>query len=199
MEGNSTGYRIYVRTKKTKAGQPGQWPETKKIEAVTTYLTTGSWVITSSMTGIPEITLKQWAKKPWWLEYKQDIQAQETITLDKKLEKVMDKALDAVTDRLDNGEFVYDEKTGKIKRVPAKLRDTNKVLTDMIDKRTLLKKLAKPTEETKPITADHLVQLAQAFAKFSSGKEEEVKPGTIYEGEAEEMFEQLEQIPMSKG
>ena len=186
------GYRIYIKTRKTKAGQPGVWPENKRIEAVTTYLTTGNWRLTESITGIPEITLKSWANKPWWKEYKADIQSQETIVLDKKLEKVMDKALDSVMDRLENGEFIYDEKTGKVKRVPPKLRDTNKVLTDMIDKRSLIKKINKAPEENKQITADHLVQLAQAFAQFTTGKKPEEKIANVYEGQAKELFDQLE-------
>lgn len=111
----------------------------------------------------------------------------------------MDKALDSVMDRLENGEFIYDEKTGKVKRVPAKMRDTNKVLTDMIDKRALIKKVNKPQEETKAITADHLVRLAEAFAKFTTGKEKEERPATVYEGEAEEVFEQLQLEPGYKG
>lgn len=93
----------------------------------------------------------------------------------------MDKALDAVVDRLENGEYIYDDKTGKIKRVPAKLRDTNKVLTDMIDKRDLIRKTSKP-EKREELTVDHLVKLAEAFASFS-GKKLPEKDISVIDGE----------------
>lgn len=180
------GYRVYIKNKKTKKGQPGWWSDAKRMETITTYLSTGSFVLTEAMTGVPVETIRAWRRYPWWKETVEEIQNQETIQLDKKLAKVMDKALDNVMDRLENGEYLYDEKTGKVRRVPAKLRDTNKVLTDMIDKKQLIKKVNKPVDETKQITADHLVKLAEAFAKFTTGKEPKQKDVSTYENELQE-------------
>jgi hypothetical protein len=106
----------------------------------------------------------------------------------------MDKALDAVLDRIENGEYMYDPRSGDIVRVPAKLRDVQKVAGDMIDKKQLLEKVSKGKEEQKQqITADHLVMLAKEFAKFATGKEvpesQDIK--SVIEGEHTEIFDQL--------
>lgn len=175
------GYRVYVRNKKTKPNQPGWWPDSKKIEVVTTYLSTGSVGITESLTNVPRATINTWRRQPWWKEQVEEIQNQEYVELDKKLTKVMEKALDAVADRLENGEYIYDDKTGKIKRVPAKLRDTHRVLSDMIDKKKLIQKTNKP-EKREEVTMDHLVKLAEAFASFT-GKKIPEKDISVIEGE----------------
>lgn len=161
---------MYVKNKKTKPHQPGWWPETKRIEVITTYLSTRSVGLTESLTGVPRNTINTWMRQPWWKEHVEDIQNSEHVELDKKLVKVMDKALDAVMDRLENGEYQYDEKTGRIVRIPAKLRDTNKVLTDMIDKRALIEKTKKQEQKPQEITVDHLMKLAETFADFANGK-----------------------------
>lgn len=195
------GRMVWVRNKKntpydpkTGVGDRGIWPEKKRMEALTTFLATGSQAHTSAITGIPEQTIRTWRKQEWWADRIKEIKEGDNLQLDAKLTKVMDKALDAVMDRLENGEYMYDPRTGDIKRVHAKLRDVQKVAGDMIDKKTLLAKIQKGKEEQKQnITADHLVLLAREFAKFATGKEhkdvDDVK--TVIEGEHEEVFESL--------
>lgn len=184
------GRVVYVRDKKTKAGQPGFWPEKKRIEVATTFKTCGSVPITAGMTGVPIDTINTWKKQPWWKEMLDELSYEDNTKLDAKLEKVMDKALDQVMDRLENGEYMYDPRTGKVKRIPAKLRDVGKVVNDTIDKRSLLKRNGGRTESDKTITADHLIELAKAFAEFSTGKKETEIPKSLYEGEYTEYIEE---------
>ncbi len=189
------GYVVYVRNKKTKAGERGIWPEKKRIEALTTFMATGSQAMTSAMTKIPEETIRSWRKQDWWKERMDELKSDNTVQLDTRLTKVMDKALDAVIDRIENGEYMYDPRTGEIHRIPAKLRDLQRVANDSIDKKLLLTK--RNTQEqavNKQITADHLVQLAKEFAKFANkGKapSEAADLKHVIEGEHTEVFEEL--------
>lgn len=144
------------------------------------------------MTGVPVETLRVWKRSDWWSSNAAEMQQEGNIELDQKLTKVMDKALDQVMDRLENGEYMYDPRTGKVKRIPAKLRDTGKILNDMIDKKQLIKRTIRDNTDTKQqITADHLVQLAKAFADFSTGKKQDEVPSQIIEGEYKEYLEEL--------
>lgn len=189
------GRLVYIRSKKTKAGQPGWWSDKKRLEVLTTFLATGSQAHTSAITGVPEETIRSWRKADWWTERAKEMKADSHVQLDKKLSGVMDKALDAVVDRIENGEYMYDPRTGEIKRIPAKLRDVQKVTNDMIDKKILLDKIQKGKEEQvkQQITADHLVLLAKEFAKFATGKappeSDDIK--SVIEGEHKEIFEEL--------
>lgn len=196
------GRLVYIRNKKTKpydpktgTGDRGTWPEKKRMEVLTTFLATGSQAHTSAITGIPEQTIRSWRKQEWWAERTKEFKSDNTLVLDNKLTKIMDKALDAVVDRIENGEFMYDPRTGEIRRVPAKLRDVQKVASDMIDKKALLEKVTKGKEEQKQqITADHLVQLAREFAKFANGGKEPseaMEVSSVIEGDHEEIFDAL--------
>jgi hypothetical protein len=195
------GKLVYIRNKKTTAysrktgvGDRGIWPEKKRIEVLTTFLATGSQAHTAAITGVPEETIRTWRKQEWWAERTKEFKSDNSLVLDNKLTKIMDKALDAVVDRLENGEFVFDAKTGITTRVPPKLRDVQKVATDLIDKKALLEKVTKSKEETKQtITADHLLLLAREFAKFATGKEhKEVDDLTsVIEGDHTQIFEDL--------
>jgi len=159
------GKLIYVKNNKTKAGQFGHWKEAKKIEAVTTYLSTGSVAETSRMLGVPYKTLEGWRYSEWWKELTAKIQAEEDQQLDAKTSKIIDKALDNIMERLENGDHIYDQKTGKIRRAPVKLRDLNSAFNNLLDKRQLLRN--KPTKIVEQqTTATQLQNLAEHFAKF---------------------------------
>lgn len=150
---------------------------------------------TCAMCGVPESTVDYWRKQDWWKEQLKELQEQGTLKLSASLTTVMDKAMKAVEDRIENGEFVYNPRTGEIVRVPPKLRDIQKVATDSIDRNLLLTKVGKEKHDAKQaITADHLVMLAKEFAKFANGgrEPEEAKDVTsIYEGEVTEVFDSL--------
>lgn len=198
------GHKVYIRSKKTKAGQPGIWSDKKRIEVLTTYLATGSPTLTCAMTGVPMPTFKHWKAQPWWQEQQRELLSENQLKLDNKLEKTMDKALDAVMDRIENGEFMYDPRTGEVRRVPAKLRDVQKVASDMIDKRQLLRKGNRTEEAAKnQVTADHLVQLANAFAQFAQGNPKHVPEEKTVTSVTEGDYELLEAVglepPNKKG
>lgn len=156
---------VYVKMNKTRAGQLGHWKESKKIEAVATYLSTGSNAETVRLTGVPLDTINRWKTQPWWKEYIEQIRKDEEQQLDNKLSKAVDKALDNLIDRIENGEYIYDQKTGKVIRTPAKLRDLNTAFNNVIDKRQLLRKQPTKIVEQQN-TATQLQNLADSFAKF---------------------------------
>lgn len=97
------------------------------------------------------------------------IRSEEDQQLDAKLSKIIDKTLVHLMDSIENGEHVYDQRTGKIKRMPAKLRDLNNAFNTILDKRQLIRKQpTKIVEQT--TTASQLQNLADSFAKFVNQK-----------------------------
>lgn len=123
--------------------------------------------------GVPLVTLEKWKASPWWKELVAKIQSEDDQKLDAKTSKIIDKALDNILDRIENGEDIYDQKTGKIKKMPAKLRDLNAAFNGILDKRQLLRN--KPTKIVEQhSTALQLQNLADQFAKFVEKKVEEL-------------------------
>ena len=159
------GKLVYVKMNKTKAHQGGHWKESKRIEAVTTYLSTGNLSETARILEVPLRTLETWKAADWWKEMVQKVQSDEDQQLDVKTSKIINKALDSLMDRIENGEYVYDQKTGQLKRSPAKLRDLNTAFNNLLDKRQLLRN--KPTKIIEQqTTAVALQNLADQFARF---------------------------------
>ena len=176
------GKYVYIRNNKTKAHQPGQWKEAKRIEAVTTYLSTGSVAETSRLLEVPLSTINVWKRSPWWDEMIKSIRNEEETQLDAKLSKIIDKTLEKLMDNIENGEHIYDQRTGKIKRMPAKLRDINSAFNTILDKRQLIRKQpTKIIEQTS--TASQLQTLADQFAKFVNQKVIEPEPIHYIEGD----------------
>jgi hypothetical protein len=189
------GRLVYVKGKKEAIGDGMQWPPAKRTEAVTTYLATGTLAMTSAITTVPVRTLRAWKRSAWWKEAIEELMYEDNIKVSAKLDKVLTRSLAAVEDRLENGEYMYDPRTGKIKRIPPKLRDVYKVTSDLVDKKQALLKMHAKEHDTaeKQVIGDHLAQLALAFTKMAGGQVPHPKEFTtsIVEGEYKEVFEEL--------
>jgi hypothetical protein len=145
------------------------WSEGKRIDVVTTWLALGKIPLVSHATGVPEGTIRQWRTQPWWRELEISIQTESDQALDAKLAKRIDKALDVIWDRLEKGDFLYDPKTGEFIRKPVNMKDANKVMVDMMDKRMLIRKQPKDIQSQEAV-ADILKNLAKEFATMVKQK-----------------------------
>ena len=144
------------------------WSQEARIAAVSQYLVLGNMALVSSITKIPHQLLRSWKQQPWWDEIAAQVRATENIQMDNKLSKIVDKSLDAVLDRVENGEYVYNVKTGTIIRKPVNMKDVAKVSVDMLSKRELLRGNAtERTEQSNVSVADQLKALALEFAKWA--------------------------------
>lgn len=146
------------------------WSESQKIEAVTTWLALGSIPLTAAATSIPKDTLARWRYTDWWKELVLQIRSEETLALDGRLSKIVDKALSVVEDRLDKGNHQYDPKTGELIRVPVNLRDSMKATADLMDRREILRKQPQQQQIEKTVD-DRLAKLAEEFARFAKAKD----------------------------
>ena len=166
------GKYVYVKApRKNDISQTdrGQWAEKKKLECLAYYVANGSLAETSRHCQVPYRTVAAWKAQDWWKDKVRDIQNEEYDKLDSKLTKALNKALDQVMDRIENGDEVFDSRTGGTVRVGAKLRDLNTAFNGLMDKRQLIRKQPTKIVEQQS-TATQLTNLAAQFAAFVSGK-----------------------------
>jgi transposase-like protein len=132
----------YLPTRKRRPeGQLGykrRYSDSQKIEAVTTYLMLGSLTMTASMLKININTLKLWRKSEWWKDVERDLRTQEDLQLSKRLQKIVTRSLDVIEDRMEHGDFVYDQKSGQMRRKPVNMRDAAKVMMDFQERQETL-------------------------------------------------------------
>jgi len=168
------------------------WNDKKKIEVVTAYLALGKAPMVEAVTGVPRQTIRIWKMSPWWVDLVREIQQSEDQELDGKLSKIIDKTLDVINDRLENGEFILDSRSGKVKRIPVKLRDTHRITSDLLDKRNVLR--GKPTSITERVsTEDVLKRLALQFQEFTKFKNTRLIDSTAIELDGDNNAIQVEE------
>lgn len=145
------------------------WSDNQKIEAVTTYLLLGNVRHTAAALKIPDPTLRYWRGCDWWKEIEQDIKANDRIVLSNRLKQIVDNSLDLIEDRIEKGDFIYDQKTGKMKRKPLQARDVHKIAVDFLDRREGLD-MHKEIVQNQESIQDKLNKLAQSFSDLATGK-----------------------------
>lgn len=153
------------------AGSNYRWSDKQKTEAVQSYLTLGNLALTSRLLGIPEVTLRVWKKSQWWADMVAEMKAQENIELTNRLKKIVDASLAVVEDRLVNGDFQYDQKSGEVVRKPVNMKDAHKVSVDLQARQDVLEKRVEGiVVESDAGSEDKLEKLAERFAQFAAQK-----------------------------
>lgn len=103
-----------------------------------------------------------------------------------------DKAQAVVAERLKNGDFHYDGKTGEVVRVPVKAQIANKILQDSAEAELKIIKQVERTQEvqTQERMLDKLIQIKEAFREAAEKSRPpvitltETQPGTFEQSNA---------------
>lgn len=148
------------------------WSEKQRMEAVNSYLLLGNLALTGRLLGIPEVTLRVWKATTWWKDAVEEIKHSEKIQLSARIKKLVDASLTVVEDRLANGDFQYDQKSGTTVRKPVNMKDAHKVAIDLANKQEQIEKSERP-EQTEEHVEDKLLKLAEKFADMATKKIEQ--------------------------
>lgn len=148
-----------------------QWSDAQKMEAVQSWLVLGNLALVSRLLSIPEVTLRYWKASEWWGNVVNEIRSQEKIELSNKLKSIVNASLAVVEDRLSNGDYMFDQKTGQTIRKPVNMKDAHKVAVDLQDRQETLEKAAMQQKETSDESVEtKLLALADKFAELATKK-----------------------------
>ena len=150
-----------------------QWADSQKMEAIQSYLLLGNLALTSRILGIPEITLRVWKTSQWWKDAVAEIQAQEKIELSAKMKKIVGASLAVVEDRLVNGDFQFDQKSGEVIRKPVNMKDAHRVAMDMQERQVTIEKAMNSEVTQEDDVQSKLLKLAEQFAEMPMKKIEQ--------------------------
>ena len=160
----------------------GKYTAYERMEALTVYMVKGSLQKTAEYTGIPYTTIQSWrAKGTWWPLALQELREQKNDQVDSRITGIIDKTLDGMEDRVENGDFVV-TKNGDLVRKPCSLKDLAVGgLAVPFDKRALMR--GKPTSRTEHTSdKDRVEKLADQFKSIS-------REIVVVDGEFEEINE----------
>jgi hypothetical protein len=139
----------------------------KKIDVVTKYMALGNFRLVSELTGVTYRTLMNWRKEDWWAELVEEIRNTRKTELNSKLSKIVDKSLEVIQDRLENGDIILNNKTGELMRKEISLKDANQVTKDLLNHQLKMEELTSKLEIQKETVTDQLKLLAAEFSKWS--------------------------------
>ncbi|HET8689497.1 MAG TPA: hypothetical protein VFM18_23035 [Methanosarcina sp.] len=158
----------------TESPGPGRigFPPEVKFNVVTNYLATGSLKIAAASVGVAYETVKKWHQQQWWKEYEFEIANAKKTETNNKLSKIVDKSLSLLEDRLDNGDYIINQKTGEIVRRPVQLRDLNQVMNNILLRQEAIEKEKKNQKQIQQQESvqDLLKSLAEEFSKFNGSR-----------------------------
>lgn len=163
-------HRSKSKTKRRAVGDVHKhWSDKQKLEAVSLYLQLGNLALTAATLKIPEQTIRDWRGTEWWERVAAELKIQDNIQFSQAAKRLIDKGMGVMADRLENGEWIYDQKKGKMVRKPVGLRDATTAVNSMIDKKLLLDK-----QEVKVVDAerleDKLNKLMDRFSQLATGQ-----------------------------
>src|SRR5689334_20503612 len=101
------------------------------------YVIYGNIELISKLTGWPVKTLYTWPKAEWWPGYYDEAKREFAELLEARLSRIVDKATEAILDRIENGDEVL-TRDGDIVRIKVSARDLGLLVRDGIDKIRLL-------------------------------------------------------------
>ena len=164
---------------KVSAEQDGTWSDEKRIEVVACYISLGSMTEASKVTGVPLNTCWSWKKGVWWNDVEATLRDEKNNDTSSKLTSIVDKTLVAIVERIENGDYIYNQRTGEITRVEIPASALNKIATTLLDRRLVLDKMERVKDEDTGDSTEKLQvqlgKLATAFTKFVESKKREEK------------------------
>lgn len=158
--------RLKSIERRKRKGPLGWYSDKQKLEAVQVWLMCGSMVQTAAALGIPEPTIEKWKYTDWWKELADQIKAEGRVKLSGRLQKIVGKSLDQLEDRIENGDWVINSKTGVVERKPLLARDLTRISTEFMDSNRKLESVTRE-EATQQAVEDRLKLLADSFASFA--------------------------------
>jgi len=157
------------------------FPQNVKVDACTMYAVYGNVEEVAKLVKVPPEAIRQWKQEPWWIEILKQVYVEQNEGLSSRINQVLDKTINHLVDRLDNGDYVYNQRTEQIIRKPV---DT-KTLTILFDNLAVQRRLTRgePTSISANIgVEDRLKQMEDAFIKFSKAKQiEQVSDPMTYD------------------
>lgn len=163
MEAEATKAELVKNRKKYR-----MYSDANKIEVIKSYVALGgNLALTAAATNIPIRTLESWKVQSWWKHIVAELKKAEKLELSSKTKTIIDKSLELLNDRLDNGDFFYNPKTGQVERKPVSVKDVHLIAKDLMDRKHIIDKAFEVHEPLQEAAGDKLAALAERFAKLA--------------------------------
>lgn len=150
------------------AKNDGVWD--KRMEVVGRYMLLGNLRLVSEQTGVSYPTLAEWKKSEWWPEVVEQIRRERKGKQNENITKLIEQSLDVMADRLENGDFVLNNKTGEVIRKPVGVKEATTIAHQLLQRQTAIEELEAKLSRSEDTVQETLGLLAKEFQKWNKLK-----------------------------
>lgn len=112
----------------------------------------------------PEQTVYAWTRKAWWPKLVDTMRMRHQEFIEARMSHTLELVSDALVDRLENGDYVYNSTKDKVVRIPIKAKEMANILATVHDKLRVMRN--QPTD-LKATAVLNLSDLTQDFVKLA--------------------------------
>lgn len=147
----------------------GHASKEQKVTAAVAYLMGHSFPTAARIAGVSKPTIYDWKyRSSWWNELLNHLKMHHDADMEARTSGIISKALEAVEDRIDNGDEVL-TKDGEVKRKAVGGRDMAIIVGTLYDKRQLMRN--QPTNISASSTdQDRLERLKEQYEQLAEKK-----------------------------
>jgi Trp operon repressor len=170
-------------------------PWSKRMEVVARYMLLGNMRLVSEQMNISYNTLMAWKNSDWWPEMVDQLKRQKQHKTNENIVRLIEQSLEVMQDRLDNGDFVFDQKSGEIKRKPVSVRDATQIATNLLQRQQVQEELEQKLNVKTTTVQETLSLIAQELKKHNriTGPVEDAKVIELSEQSDNAIYDQREE------
>ena len=138
-----------------------------KTKAVSMFMETGNLRLTAEKINVPYETIQSWKKAEWWPTLVDEVRLIKKANANKKIEKIVEEGIEVISDRLQNGDWILNNKTGELQRKPVSLRDATQITNALMTRQIQMEEIAARMNHREHSMKDVLDVLAKEFQKWN--------------------------------
>jgi len=146
----------------------------KRMEVVSRYMLLGNIRVVSEQTGVQYSTIVEWKKQDWWQDMVDQIRRQKKTKTSESITKIVESSLDVLQDRLENGDWVLNNKTGEIVRKPVGAKEAIVIANQLMQRQIQLEDLIERSSKSEDNAQETLKLLFNEFSKWQKKKTPEI-------------------------
>lgn len=148
------------------------------------YILTGNFSKASREAQVDINTARHWKKQAWFDQICDLVRTDTQRELDSKFTGLIEESIEALEDRLRNGDFVLTKAGGQV-RIPVRAAQVAQILSVLYEKRSLIR--GEPTSRVEKITTEQrLRKLAKRFEELPKVAREGVSPEEEFQDEVQD-------------
>jgi hypothetical protein len=150
------------------------YSQKQRLKVVTMYLMSGNMAAVAAATGIPHDRIRQWKMQDWWKEMEEEIRRGHNLKTSNSLKKIIDRSFKVLNDRIENGDYMFDPKTGTFRRRPINAKTAADIATKALDREMMLQKIEEKPKVQEEQIMDRLKNIESALLRAAKQRKGEV-------------------------